>query len=173
MRSAPRSRNVLAASLTLALAACGGGGGTKSTPPPVNPPPTSPPPTSTTPQPAMDAHLALTNARAAQAAGYTGAGIRIGVVDSGVMRNHPALAGRVLANFTYVDPRRNNLAVDDVVGHGTTVAQLAAGKAVGILAPVAADARRYLDMGMHFVAVGTDIGVFKQAVFGLREAFPT
>ncbi|ANY15811.1 2-dehydro-3-deoxyglucarate aldolase [Bordetella pseudohinzii] len=49
----------------------------------------------------------------------------------------------------------------------------AAGKAVGILAPAAADARRYLDMGMHFVAVGTDIGVFKQAVFGLREAFPT
>lgn len=47
----------------------------------------------------------------------------------------------------------------------------AAGKAVGILAPVAADARRYLDMGMHFVAVGTDMGVLKQAVFGLREAF--
>ena len=47
----------------------------------------------------------------------------------------------------------------------------AQGKAVGILAPVHADARRYLDMGMHFVAVGTDLGVFKQAVFGLREAF--
>src|SRR5690606_27999014 len=49
----------------------------------------------------------------------------------------------------------------------------AQGKAVGILAPVAADARRYLDMGMHFVAVGTDLGVFKQATFALREAFPT
>lgn len=47
----------------------------------------------------------------------------------------------------------------------------AQGKAVGILAPVAADARRYLDMGMHFVAVGTDLGVFKQSVFALREAF--
>ncbi len=41
----------------------------------------------------------------------------------------------------------------------------------GILAPVAADAKRYLDMGMHFVAVGTDLGVFKQATFALREAF--
>lgn len=132
MRSMLMGRNVLAASMALALAACGGGGGgTKSNPPPVNPPPTSPPPTSTTPQPAMDAHLALTNARAAQAAGFTGAGIRIGVVDSGVMRNHPALAGRVVANFNYVDPRKNNLAVDDVVGHGTTVAQLAAGAATG------------------------------------------
>ncbi|ALJ27719.1 extracellular serine protease [Stenotrophomonas acidaminiphila] len=132
MRSTFRGHNALAASMALALAACGGGGGSKSSPPPPpNPPPTSPPPTTTTPQPAMDAHLALTNARAAQAAGFTGAGIRIGVVDSGVMRNHPTLAGRVVANFSYVDPRRNNLAVDDVVGHGTTVAQLAAGAAAG------------------------------------------
>ncbi|MVW70626.1 MULTISPECIES: 2-dehydro-3-deoxyglucarate aldolase [unclassified Bordetella] len=45
------------------------------------------------------------------------------------------------------------------------------GKAVGTLAPVPADARRYLDMGMHFVAVGTDLGVFKQATFALRESF--
>jgi 2-dehydro-3-deoxyglucarate aldolase len=45
------------------------------------------------------------------------------------------------------------------------------GKAVGILAPVPDDARRYLAMGMHFVAVGTDLGVFKQATFALREAF--
>lgn len=45
------------------------------------------------------------------------------------------------------------------------------GKAVGTLAPVAEDARRYLEMGMHFVAVGTDLGVFKQATFALREAF--
>jgi 2-dehydro-3-deoxyglucarate aldolase len=47
----------------------------------------------------------------------------------------------------------------------------AQGKAVGILAPVIDDARRYLDMGMHFVAVGTDLGVFKQATFALRETF--
>lgn len=45
------------------------------------------------------------------------------------------------------------------------------GKAVGILAPVVEDARRYIDMGMHFVAVGTDLGVFKQATFALRAAF--
>jgi len=44
-------------------------------------------------------------------------------------------------------------------------------KAVGTLAPVASDARRYLDMGMHFVAVGTDLGVFKQSVFALKDAF--
>ncbi len=131
MNNAPWVRNALAASLALALSACGGGGGTKTTPP-VAPPPTTPPPsTPSTPQPAMDAHLALTNAQAAQAAGFNGAGIRIGIVDSGVMRNHPALAGRVLANYSYIDPRRNNLSIDDVVGHGTAVAQLAAGAATG------------------------------------------
>ncbi|WP_033451385.1 2-dehydro-3-deoxyglucarate aldolase [Bordetella bronchiseptica] len=53
--------------------------------------------------------------------------------------------------------------------HGRVAAQ---GKAVGILAPVQADARRYLDMGAHFVAVGSDLGVFKQATFALRAAFP-
>lgn len=126
------ARSLLGSSLALALAACGSGSGTKSTPP--DPPPTAPPPTPApepAPQPAMDAHLALTNAKAAHAMGLTGAGIRIGVIDSGVMRSHPALAGRVMANYHYVDPRSNNLAVDDVVGHGTTVAQLAAGAATG------------------------------------------
>ncbi|MGV8960723.1 MAG: S8 family serine peptidase [Stenotrophomonas sp.] len=137
MNQETRARNLLAASLVMALAACGGGSGTKPDPVPVPtpPPPTAPPPTPTpppsTPQPAFDAHLALTNAKAAQAAGFTGEGLRIGVIDSGVNRNHPTLAGRVVANYNYVDPKKNNLGIDDVVGHGTTVAQLAAGAAVG------------------------------------------
>lgn len=123
-------RQGLSVALVLALGACGGGGGSKSSPPPAtSPPPTPDPPT--TPQPAFDAHLALTNTRAAQARGLTGKGLRIGVVDSGVMRNHPTLAGRVVANYTYLDSPPNNLTVDDVVGHGTTVAQLAAGAAAG------------------------------------------
>jgi uncharacterized protein with beta-barrel porin domain len=133
---------LLASALAVALSACGGGGGggnTRSDPPPTAPPvsppppPTSPPPTSPPPppQPAINAHLSLINALDAASNGYTGAGVRIGVVDSGVNRNHPALQGRVVANFNYLDPRTNNLAVDDVVGHGTTVAQLAAGRAFG------------------------------------------
>jgi len=36
---------------------------------------------------------------------------------------------------------------------------LKAGKAPGILAPVEADARRYLDLGCLFVAVGADVGL--------------
>lgn len=73
----------------------------------------------------------MTNARAAQALGFTGAGYRIGVIDSGINANHPALQGRVSDSFIYVDPRTNNVAVGDVVGHGTVVAELAAGRAVG------------------------------------------
>ncbi|MDV0436993.1 autotransporter serine protease [Xanthomonas sacchari] len=143
------TRSLLAAAVAVALTSCGGGGGgggnlvhgsppptspppTSPPPPPPPPPPTSPPPTSPPPpQPAFDAHLTLTNTLAAHNAGYDGGGYRIGVVDTGVNRNHPALAGRVVSNLIYVDPSQNNTKVDDVDGHGTTVAQLAAGKSVG------------------------------------------
>lgn len=112
--------------MALGLSACGGGGNVKPTPPPSVP--VSPPP-STTVQPPLDAQLSITNTYAAHAQGYTGAGITIGVVDSGIMRNHPALAGRVKQELVYVDPASNNTMIDDVVGHGTWVSQIAAGKA--------------------------------------------
>lgn len=132
-------RSALASALAMALTACGGGGGggnVRIDPPPTTPtPPTTPPPTTPPPakpqEPAFDAHLSVTNARAAQAAGLTGQGVRIGIVDSGVQRNAVALNGRVVANLNYIDPARNNLQVDDVVGHGTAVASLAAGASVG------------------------------------------
>ncbi len=133
------ARSVLGSALVVALTACGGGGGGSNVridPPPTTPPPTTPPPTPpTTPtqpaEPAINAHLSITKADAARSAGLDGSGVRIGIVDSGVQRNHPTLAGRVLANYSYVDPRSNNLNNDDVVGHGTAVAELAAGKAFG------------------------------------------
>ncbi|WP_316149676.1 2-dehydro-3-deoxyglucarate aldolase [Cupriavidus sp. BIC8F] len=46
-----------------------------------------------------------------------------------------------------------------------------AGKAVGTLTPVEADARRYLDMGASFVAVGLDHVLLRQATQALRERF--
>lgn len=45
------------------------------------------------------------------------------------------------------------------------------GKPSGILAPVEADARRYLEMGVTFVAVGSDLGVFRSASQGLRDKY--
>jgi autotransporter-associated beta strand protein len=134
-RRAPRA---LALSVAIAtLCACGGGGGnTRTDPPPLAPPPppppTTPPPTVVNPpHPAYSGHIVQTNADVAHALGFTGEGLRIGFVDSGVNRDHPSLAGRVSANLVYIDPRENNLQVDDVVGHGTAVAQAAAGSAFG------------------------------------------
>ena len=47
----------------------------------------------------------------------------------------------------------------------------AAGKPIGILAPVEADARRYLEMGATFVAVGSDLGTFRAATQALRDRY--
>jgi len=135
-------RSVLLCSGMLGLAACGGGGGggnVRETPPLYSPntpttptTPTNPTtPVVSTPNTAYSQHIALTNASVAHQAGITGAGIRIGIVDSGVMRNHPALSPRVVANFNYIPSPPNNLQVDDVLGHGTDVAQLAAGTPFG------------------------------------------
>lgn len=47
----------------------------------------------------------------------------------------------------------------------------ACGKPTGILAPVEADARRYMDMGATFVGVGSDLGVFRAATQALHDRF--
>ncbi|RDI99919.1 autotransporter domain-containing protein [Dyella solisilvae] len=121
--------------LALGLGACGGGGGgnsnTRASQPSPTPPSTPPAPSSSVAQPPIDAQLALTNTYAAHSAGYNGAGVTIGIVDTGVMATHPALAGRVVKELTYVDPSTNNLSVDDVNGHGTFVAEIAAGTSFG------------------------------------------
>lgn len=45
------------------------------------------------------------------------------------------------------------------------------GKPCGILAPVEADARRYLEWGATFVAVGSDLGVFRGATQALSDKY--
>jgi 2-dehydro-3-deoxyglucarate aldolase len=46
-----------------------------------------------------------------------------------------------------------------------------AGKPVGILATVDADVRRYMDMGVTMLAVGSDQGLFRAATQGLRDKY--
>lgn len=125
----------VAGALAFAMTACGGGSGGGNLRPD-NPPPTSPPgnppPSPPRPQPAIDAHLALTNTYEARNAGQTGVGVIVGVIDTGVNRNHPALLGRVIQNLNYVSSPPNNLSVDDVVGHGTAVAQILTGNPFGL-----------------------------------------
>jgi 2-dehydro-3-deoxyglucarate aldolase len=53
----------------------------------------------------------------------------------------------------------------------TSLPALKPGKPCGILAPVEADARRYLEWGATFVAVGSDLGVFRSATQKLADAF--
>ncbi|MGY0007463.1 S8 family serine peptidase [Micromonospora sp. I033] len=75
--------------------------------------------------PTLDVSVPLTGAPEAWKAGWTGAGVKVGVIDTGVDQTHPDLAGRVAAaeNFTS-DP--DTL---DRVGHGTHVASTIAGGA--------------------------------------------
>ncbi|MEU4768469.1 S8 family serine peptidase [Actinosynnema sp. NPDC023794] len=69
-------------------------------------------------RPVLDRSVAQIGAPAAWAAGYTGAGVKVGVVDTGVDGGHPDLVGREIAerNFTS-DPDST-----DTIGHGTHVA---------------------------------------------------
>ncbi|OKI47175.1 type VII secretion-associated serine protease mycosin [Micromonospora sp. CB01531] len=54
----------------------------------------------------------------------TGAGVLVAVVDSGVDRTHPQLAGRVLAGTDFLDPGGDGRR--DCAGHGTGVASIIA-----------------------------------------------
>lgn len=139
----PRRRELaLAVAVSVGLTACGGGGSSHNsynvpavvTPtkpadpaPPVQPaPPTYPVPT--------DIQITGTNTAPAHTAGATGATTTIAIVDSGVNGDNPALTGRLTKSIVYVDPTVNNVNVADVVGHGTAVAEVAAGVGVGTFA---------------------------------------
>src|SRR5690606_41793908 len=84
-------------------------------------------------------NLKMVNADVAHALGYTGKGIAVGVIDSGLDITHPAFAGRV-------DPRATDFMlpfgpeVTDLDGHGTHVAGIiGAGKNTGPMYGVAYD----------------------------------
>jgi 2-dehydro-3-deoxyglucarate aldolase len=64
----------------------------------------------------------------------------------------------------------NHPEVQGAIRHIFTRAH-AAGKAAGILAGVEDDARRYLDWGATFVAVGSDLGLFRAATQALCDRF--
>ncbi len=46
-----------------------------------------------------------------------------------------------------------------------------AGKSSGILAPIEADARKYMEMGANFMAVGSDLGLYRSATLKLAATY--
>ncbi|ADB31391.1 peptidase S8 and S53 subtilisin kexin sedolisin [Kribbella flavida DSM 17836] len=84
----------------------------------------------------LDHSVPQIGAPAAWQAGYTGKGVTVAVLDSGIDSTHPDLAGQVVAakNFT-ADPAA------DTGGHGTHVASTIAGKGTNGHRGVAPDAK--------------------------------
>lgn len=128
--------------LPVLLAGCGGDGGSNfaSTPAPTaNPTPTptpapTPAPTPTPPPPPVNYNTTEYNrsngavqaqALSAYQAGATGAGITIGVVDSGVMPSETELAGKLSPLSADVAGTRGSPSAED--WHGTAVATVALG----------------------------------------------
>ncbi|RCK76966.1 MAG: peptidase S8 and S53, subtilisin, kexin, sedolisin [Anaerolineae bacterium] len=78
-------------------------------------------------QPLLDVSVPTSGAPAFWSAGYTGQGVDVAVVDTGIDASHPALSGKVLAQkrcldklgtaYNSIDP-----SPDDVNGHGTHIA---------------------------------------------------
>lgn len=130
---------------SLALVACGGGSGAGISPsPPPSPAPTPAPTPTPTPTPAPTPTPTPTPSSAFQtaeynrssgpaqhgaitpwAAGYSGTGVTIGVIDSGIDTTSPEFAGRIAASSRdVVDSSRGLDNADD--DHGTQVAMTAA-----------------------------------------------
>lgn len=83
--------------------------------------------------PRLDGNLSQVGAPDAWVAGYTGKGIRVAVLDTGVDAGHPDLAGKVVEKADFTAPDGDAV---DRNGHGTHVAATAVGSGVG------ADSRR-------------------------------
>jgi hypothetical protein len=110
--------------------------------------------------PALDSALPLVGAPLAHQKGFTGKGIKIAVVDTGIDATHPDLAGRVVAaaNFsTDNDPH-------DYMGHGTHVASIAAGTGAasdGKYGGIAPQAELINAKGLNRAGSGNDSSIMR------------
>ncbi len=71
--------------------------------------------------------LGVLRASSAYAAGATGRGITVGVVDTGIDVDHPEFAGQIAAASTDIVTGDSQL-LDDIAGHGTAVAGVIAAR---------------------------------------------
>ncbi len=73
--------------------------------------------------PTLAESVPLTNAKAFWDAGYKGSGVKVAVLDTGIDKAHPMLAGKVVAERDF----SNSGTANDKIGHGTHVAGIIAG----------------------------------------------
>ncbi len=91
----------------------------------------------------------------------TGAGVIIGIVDTGIDAGHPEFAGKILAQADCAGAPCREGTARDVDGHGTAVAGIAAAKAgngIGI-AGVAPDAQLLIAKALDDDGVGTTVDI--------------
>ncbi|MGN6788989.1 MAG: autotransporter domain-containing protein [Rhodanobacteraceae bacterium] len=129
----------IVATAPIYLTACGGGGGgngmvkaSPPPPPPVGPPPPPPPPPPPgTPYDSAYNHLIPTGALTAQGEGFTGQGVKVGILDSGVDPTTPPMNGRVAWFKSYLSG--GSQSPNDTSGHGSVIADILGGAAAGAL----------------------------------------
>ena len=121
----PAMTCIVGATLGLALAGCGGGGGVRAT---VGPP--NPPPVTTSYDPTYN-QLVPTGVQTAQKAGFTGKGIKIGIMGFGVDPTTPPLQGRIAWFKSYLPG--GSQTPNDTTGHGTVVADILGGLPKGVI----------------------------------------
>lgn len=77
--------------------------------------------------PALATSVPQIGAPAAWQAGYTGAGVTVAVLDTGIDDEHPDLAGRIVASENFTEGFEDDR---DLLGHGTHVASTLVGSGV-------------------------------------------
>ncbi|MBN2973396.1 S8 family serine peptidase [Roseomonas aeriglobus] len=183
MKTTINLRTATAIATATMLAACGGGGGVASngsTAPPVAAPAPTPSPSpapATAPSPGYTPTAEYTaskplvgmKAQAAYGKGLTGKGVTIAVIDSGIDLTNPEFAGRISADSKSFDatyarcatcaPETISFGLQDVQGHGTGTASVAAAAANG--------------SGIQGVAPGATILALKVAGPNLDAVTPT
>ncbi|MFD1789633.1 S8 family serine peptidase [Sphingomonas floccifaciens] len=183
MKTITNLRTATAIASATMLAACGGGGGVASngsTAPPIaapaptpspSPAPAPAPSTSYTPTAEYTASKPLVGmkAQAAYGKGLNGKGVTIAVIDSGIDLTNPEFTGRISTDSKSFDasyarcgtcaPETISFGLQDVQGHGTGTASIAAAAANG--------------SGIQGVAPGATILALKVAGPNLDAVSPT
>ena len=93
----------------------------------------------------LDINTASADADLAYQSGYTGAGVGIAIIDSGIY-SHPDLAGRIVYHQSFV----STVNADDY-GHGTHVAGIAAGSGASSTGPQFTQSFRGVAPGAHLI----------------------